>query len=178
VGRYVGQGGDNISDVRDGLLADLTGLDKPGRYMPVTYAASGVADIVASARGTQAASCEPLLNTTINVDTSIDAKIEEYPERSTVLVQLFGFDGTGDDSIDEVASAMIAALHDRDVIRWDEWGLGVRGPPEETTDESAFSGPEYERRASFRVNMGAHVRRFTPNPTYFTTAASNATLAA
>ena len=148
------QVGATITDTRDALLAALVaGVDETRE--PFAFAADGADGILVSPKGSWVVDLVALIGCTISDVSTELVRVRSQTKRYLIRVQLYGFDGTGDEAIDEYADALVDSLHDASpdgaLAFLGLYGVGIDGSPPVVTDLSALSGALQERRCFFDV---------------------------
>ena len=158
--RYAVQPGDSLTDVRDGLIAEL--VDGPDALSvavldAVSFRVAGLGVGLAYPLGAvEGVSVAPA--------TVQDVQVTETTRTTTVRVELFGFDDPDDRALD-YADAMIADIGRAVTARTlAERGVSVVGNRPTAQDTSALSGAARETRAFFDLQVAQCTRHTTADP--------------
>jgi hypothetical protein len=162
------QAGATLEDTRDALLDVLVaGVDRTKE--PLEFAADGTDSILVTPKGSWIVDCVALVGCTVEDVEVEDVRVIQGSKRYRIRVQLWGFAGDGDDSIDEYADAMLTSLHDAEegggLPFLGQFGVGVDGVPETATDISAVSGALQERRLFFDASFTTASVTYRRDPT-------------
>jgi hypothetical protein len=151
---YVVQVGDDLTDVRDGLIAEI--LARPDA---VTCTVVGAASFDVAGLGVGLAwPLDAIEGVTVAAQTFADVEVCEATRTSVIQVQCFGFDAPDERAIDYI-DALILSLGRGDVRDFfAERGCSVVGFRPSSTDISALSGAERETRAYTDVQISQWTR--------------------
>lgn len=151
---YAVQAGDDLIDVRDGLIAAIE--DRPD---PVTIVTTDDATFTITGLGPgMIYPIEAIEGVTVTVDTTGTVEIVESSRTSAVQVQCFGFITPDDRALDYI-DAMISDLGRADTSAYfAERGCAVVGTRPTAVDISTLSGAERESRAYFDLRVAQWTR--------------------
>jgi hypothetical protein len=158
--RYPVQLGDLISDVRDGLIADiLAGPD------PVAISVTGAnAFEITGLPGIVIYPIDVVEGTAVAPVTLDTVTVSEETRTTTVRVESFGLD-TEDERALDYADALVGDLgRPETAATFAAGGVSIVGQRPAAQDTSAISGGERETRAFFDLQVAQWSRHYTIDP--------------